>query len=197
MRCGKRSPFASSARSQSRRSRDPVATLPRIPPCRPVDSQHPELRGPPTQAESSQARPDSEAQAARRRRRVGTLARLLGVGSSEVAGHRLESARAAARAAGAIIVLKGDDTLVAEPEGRVAVSRGGVPALATAGTGDVLSGVIGAMLSKRLDPFTATCAAVLTHAAAGRLAAQELGPEGVIASDVIRRLPAALRDQRP
>ncbi len=128
---------------------------------------------------------------------AGELARLLGVGSSEVAAHRLESARAAARAAGAIIVLKGDDTLVAEPGGRVAVNRGGVPALATAGTGDVLSGVIGAMLAKRLDPFTATCAAVLTHAAAGRLAAQELGPEGVIASDVISRLPAALRDPGP
>jgi hydroxyethylthiazole kinase-like uncharacterized protein yjeF len=128
---------------------------------------------------------------------AGELARLLGTGSSEVAAHRLESARAAARAAGAIMVLKGDDTLVAEPGGRVAVNRGGVPALATAGTGDVLSGVIAAMLAKRLDPFTAACAAVLAHAAAGRLAARELGPEGVIASDVIQRLPAALRGQGP
>ncbi len=128
---------------------------------------------------------------------AGELARLLGVGGSDVAAHRLESARAAARAAGAIVVLKGDDTLVAEPGGRVAVNRGGVPALATAGTGDVLSGVLGAMLAKRLDQFTATCAAVFTHAAAGRLAAQEVGAEGVIASDVIRRLPAALRGKLP
>ncbi len=124
---------------------------------------------------------------------AGELARLLGTQSSEVGAHRLQSARAAARAAGAIVVLKGDDTLVADAGGRVAVNRGGVPALATAGTGDVLSGVIGAMLAKRVDPFTATCAAVFAHAAAGRLAAQELGPEGVIASDVIARLPAALR----
>ena len=65
-------------------------------------------------------------------------------------------------------MLKGDDTLVAEPDGRVAVSPGGAPALATAGTGDVLSGVIGAMLAKGLDPFTAACAAVRLHLRAGR-----------------------------
>jgi NAD(P)H-hydrate epimerase len=124
---------------------------------------------------------------------AGELARLLGVNSAEVADHRLRAARSAAAAAGAIVLLKGDDTLVAEPQGRVAVSRGGVPALATAGTGDVLSGVIGAFLAKRVDPFTATCAAAFVHAAAGRLAAQQVGPEGVVAHDVIERLPAALQ----
>ena len=124
---------------------------------------------------------------------AGELARLLGNDSSEVAAHRLEAARSAAAAAAAIVVLKGDDTLVAEPGGRVAVNRGGTPALATAGTGDVLSGVIAALVAKRVDAFTATCAAVLAHSAAGRLAAQEIGPEGVIASDVIARLPAALQ----
>jgi NAD(P)H-hydrate epimerase len=125
----------------------------------------------------------------------GELARLLGTDSSEVSAHRLHRVREAAAAANAIVVLKGDDSLVADPEGRVAVSRGGASALATAGTGDVLSGVIGAMLAKRVDPFAATCAAVLVHAAAGRLAAREIGSEGVIASDVIARLPAALRDR--
>ena len=124
---------------------------------------------------------------------AGELARLLGSDSSEVAAHRLASARSAAAASGAIVLLKGDDTLVVEPGGRVAVNRGGTPALATAGTGDVLSGVLGALLAKRVDPFTATCGAVFAHAAAGRLAAQEIGPEGVIASDVIARLPAALQ----
>lgn len=124
---------------------------------------------------------------------AGELARLLETGSSKVEGHRLRAVRSAAAAARAIVLLKGDDTLVAEPGGRVAVSRGGVPVLATAGTGDVLSGVIGAFLAKRMDPFTATCAAVFVHAAAGRLAAQEVGSEGVMAHDVIARLPAALR----
>ncbi len=89
-------------------------------------------------------------------------------------------------------MLKGDDTLVADPDGRVGVSRGGSSALATAGTGDVLSGVIGAYLAKGMDPFHAACAGVLVHARAGRLAAETIGPEGVIARDVIELLPHAL-----
>jgi NAD(P)H-hydrate epimerase len=123
---------------------------------------------------------------------AGELGRLLKVESAEIEAHRLDSVRRAAAASGAIVVLKGDDTLVAEPDGRLGVSRGGAPALATAGTGDVLSGVIGAYLAKRMDPFHAACAGVFVHADAGRLAAQDIGTEGVIASDVIARLPRAL-----
>ncbi len=89
-------------------------------------------------------------------------------------------------------MLKGDDTLVAEPGGRVAISRGGAPALATAGTGDVLSGVTAAMLAKGLPPAHAACAAVHAHVRAGRLAAAPHGADTVIASDVIQALPAAL-----
>jgi NAD(P)H-hydrate epimerase len=100
--------------------------------------------------------------------------------------------RRAAREAQAIIVLKGDDTLVTAPDGRVGVSRGGAPTLATAGTGDVLSGVIGAFLAKKMDPFHAACAGVLVHVRAGVLSAQAIGPEGVIAGDVIASLPHAL-----
>ncbi len=123
---------------------------------------------------------------------AGELARLLEVESSAVGERRLESARRAAAESGAIVVLKGDDTIVAEPEGRVAVNRGGASALATAGTGDVLSGVIGAYLAKHMDPFHAACAGVFVHAGAGRLAARERGSEGVIARDVIEALPHAL-----
>ena len=91
-------------------------------------------------------------------------------------------------------MLKGDDTLVAEPAGRVAVSPGRrARRLATAGTGDVLSGVLGAMLAKGLAPAHAACAAVHVHLRAGRLAAEPHGPDGVIASDVIAALPAALQ----
>jgi len=125
---------------------------------------------------------------------AGELARLLGRSSDQVAAQRLACAREAARTARAIVVLKGDDTLVAAPDGRVAVSRGNAPALATAGTGDVLAGVIGAYLAKRIDPFAAVCAGVHLHARAGRLAAARVGPEGVIASDVIAALPAAFRE---
>ena len=123
---------------------------------------------------------------------AGELARLLGTDSAAIGARRLDSARRAAAAARAVVVLKGDDTLVAEPGGRVAVSRGRAPALATAGTGDVLSGIIGAYLAKHMDPFHAACAGVFIHACAGRLAARAVGPEGVIASDVIEVLPRAL-----
>jgi ADP-dependent NAD(P)H-hydrate dehydratase / NAD(P)H-hydrate epimerase len=125
---------------------------------------------------------------------AGELARLLDSESAAVGASRLHSARRAAADAEAIVVLKGDDTLVCEPGGRVGVSRGGASALATAGTGDVLSGLIGAYLSKGMDPFAAACAGVLVHAQAGRLLARERGPEGVIASDVIEALPRALHE---
>jgi NAD(P)H-hydrate epimerase len=123
---------------------------------------------------------------------AGELARLLGAESGEIGAHRLAHARAAAARSGAIVVLKGDDTLVVQPGGGVAISPGRAPALATAGTGDVLSGVLGAMLAKRMDPFHAACAAVHVHLRAGQLAAEPHGPDGVIASDVIASLPAAL-----
>jgi NAD(P)H-hydrate epimerase len=124
---------------------------------------------------------------------AGELARLLEVESDAVNAARLEHVREAARRSGAIVVLKGDDTLVAEPEGRVAISRGGSPGLATAGTGDVLSGVLAAFLARGMAPFDAACAAVFAHAEAGRRAAALLGgPDGVIASDVVDALPHTL-----
>jgi ADP-dependent NAD(P)H-hydrate dehydratase / NAD(P)H-hydrate epimerase len=123
---------------------------------------------------------------------AGELGRMLGVDSKEIGKHRLQYACEAAAKSNAIIVLKGDDTLVATPNGRVAVSRGSAPALATAGTGDVLAGVIGAMLAKGLAPAHAACAGVYAHVRAGQIAAAPDGPDGVIASDVIRALPAAL-----
>jgi NAD(P)H-hydrate epimerase len=123
---------------------------------------------------------------------VGELARLLEVGGEEVERERLRHVRAAAERARAVVVLKGDDTLIAEPSGRVAVSPGATPALATAGTGDVLTGVIAALLAAGLDPFTAAAAGVSLHAQAGREAARRQGAaEGVVASDVIAALPAA------
>lgn len=123
---------------------------------------------------------------------AGELGRLLERESSDVERHRLDCAREAAERSGAVVLLKGDDTLVAHPGGPVAVSRGATPALATAGTGDVLSGVIGAFLSKEVEPFAAACAGVLAHARAGRVAAARLGADHVIASDVIEALPEAL-----
>jgi NAD(P)H-hydrate epimerase len=123
---------------------------------------------------------------------AGELARLLESSSDAVEARRLTCARDAASRAQSVIVLKGDDTIVAAPDGRAGVSRGGSPALATAGTGDVLTGVVAAMLAKRLDAFDGACAAVWIHSRAGALAADRQGTEGVIASDVIAELPRAL-----
>jgi ADP-dependent NAD(P)H-hydrate dehydratase / NAD(P)H-hydrate epimerase len=123
---------------------------------------------------------------------AGELARLLEIDSADVERERLRHVRAAAEQSRAVVVLKGDDSLIAEPGGRVAVSPGATPALATAGTGDALTGVIAALLAQELDAFTAASAGVWLHAQAGRQAARRLGgAEGVIASDVIAALPAA------
>jgi NAD(P)H-hydrate epimerase len=124
---------------------------------------------------------------------AGELGRLLGRPSGEVAEHRLACAREAAARSEAIVVLKGDDTLVIEGE-RLAISVGGSPGLATAGTGDVLSGTIGALLARGMEPFAATCAGVHAHQQAGRIAAARAGAaESVIATDVIAALPQALQ----
>jgi NAD(P)H-hydrate epimerase len=123
---------------------------------------------------------------------AGELGRLLERSSEEISDHRLASAREAAHAAGAIVVLKGDDTIVTDGE-RVAVNALSAPALATAGTGDVLCGITAALLARGLDPFAAASAAVLAHARAGRDSAARLGAaESVIATDVIDSIPAGM-----
>jgi len=127
---------------------------------------------------------------------AGELARLLGVSSAEIEARRLHHAREAARRSDAIVVLKGDDTLVAAPDGRTAVSVGDAPGLATAGTGDVLAGCIGALVARGLEPWAAAAAGVHAHLLAGRHAADAHGADAVIASDVIAALAAAL-SRRP
>jgi NAD(P)H-hydrate epimerase len=123
---------------------------------------------------------------------AGELGRLMDVPSQEVDAHRLVFARDAAERSGTVVVLKGDDSLVVEPGGLVAVSPGASPALATAGTGDVLSGVIAAFLAKGLGAFEAAAAGVHAHARAGQEAARRLGADHTMAGDVIDALPAAL-----
>jgi NAD(P)H-hydrate epimerase len=121
----------------------------------------------------------------------GEMGRLLGSDSSAVASHRLESALALSRETGAVTVLKGDDTIVTDG-GRTAINSLPAPGLATAGTGDVLAGMIGAFMARGLPPFEAACAAVHCHSRAGRLAAARVGsPDGVIAGDVIAAIPIA------
>ncbi len=120
------------------------------------------------------------------------LGRLLETDTDEIAAHRVEHVREAAELSGAVVLLKGDDTIVAAPGGPLAISPGGTPALATAGTGDVLSGLIGALLAKRVDPFTAAAMGALAHSLAARHAAAQLGADHVMAGDVIDSLPYGL-----
>jgi NAD(P)H-hydrate epimerase len=120
---------------------------------------------------------------------AGELARLLDTDSAWVSAHRLEAAARCAEQFGAVVVLKGADTIVRAPEGRTIVCDVGPPSLATAGTGDVLTGVLGAFLAKGLDATDAAVAAAIAHGLAARAVPHQAG---LIASDVVEALPSVL-----
>ena len=119
----------------------------------------------------------------------GELARLLGEESRWVAAHRLEALRRGVERFGCVVLLKGADTLVGAPGAGVLVRSANAPGLATAGTGDVLTGIVAAFLAKAMDARLAAAAAATAQAKAALLAPQQAG---LVASDVIAHLPAAL-----
>jgi ADP-dependent NAD(P)H-hydrate dehydratase / NAD(P)H-hydrate epimerase len=120
---------------------------------------------------------------------AGELGRLLGEESSWVDAHRLEAVRRAVERFGCVVLLKGADTIVGAPGEGVLVSAEGTPALATAGSGDVLTGVVAAFLAKGMSARLATAAAAFAH---GRAAGLVQPQRGVVASDLIAALPRAL-----
>jgi NAD(P)H-hydrate epimerase len=104
---------------------------------------------------------------------------------------RRELATSFAHDSGTVVVLKGSDTVVAAPDGRVHVSDLRVVALASGGSGDVLSGLLAALIAQGLEPFDAAVAAVFVHAEAGLALQRRRGRAGVLPRDVIDELPAA------
>jgi hydroxyethylthiazole kinase-like uncharacterized protein yjeF len=124
---------------------------------------------------------------------AGEFARVAGVSAGEVAADRVRHVRDLAARTSATVLLKGSRTLIAAPDGTVRINPTGGPFLATGGTGDVLTGMIAALLARGCSPIDAGSAAAFVHGVAGELAGRERGV-GTTASDVLERVPRAMRE---
>jgi NAD(P)H-hydrate epimerase len=122
---------------------------------------------------------------------VGEFARLTGVKARDLDADRPAHVRGLAEQTGAVTLLKGSRTVIAEPGGRLFVNLTGSPTLATAGTGDVLTGMLGGLLARGASPTESAAAAAYLHGLAGLFAGRDLG-EGALAGDVLERVPEAL-----
>ncbi|MEM7584438.1 MAG: NAD(P)H-hydrate dehydratase [Acidobacteriota bacterium] len=126
----------------------------------------------------------------------GEMGRLLGITTAEVQDDRIAAVRRAAETAGAIVVLKGSCTLIAEPGGDIYVNVTGNPGMATGGSGDVLTGLLAALLAQGYEPLTATQLAVFLHGLAGDLVVESAAPEALVAGDLIAALSEAFERLR-
>ena len=126
----------------------------------------------------------------------GELSRLLRCTVAEIQHDRVGFARRAAESWGQVVVLKGAHTVVATPDGQACLSPFANPALASAGTGDVLAGIIGALLAQGLQPYDAAVAGVHLHASAGERVRGESGDAGLMASDLLPMLPRVMKALR-
>jgi len=122
----------------------------------------------------------------------GEAARLLGSTVREIQDDRLAAAASLSGRSGAVVILKGHRTVVASPNGGISINSTGNPGMATAGTGDVLTGMIGAFLARGMAGWDAARLAVFLHGRAGDLAERVFGQEGLISADVIERIPLAI-----
>ena len=124
---------------------------------------------------------------------VGEFSNIMGQGAREIESERIFAARAAAIRFRAITVLKGSPTVTATQEGKVVLNSTGNPGMATAGSGDVLSGVVAGLIGQGMDPDAAAWAGVFLHGLAGDLASLKFGQRGMLALDICDHLPEALR----
>jgi NAD(P)H-hydrate epimerase len=123
----------------------------------------------------------------------GEMARMLGLGVATVQADRLEITRRASRDHAVALALKGAGTVMGGPDGHVAINPTGNPGMAKGGSGDVLTGIVGALLARGVEAVAAVRAGCYVHGLAGDLAAARTGEIAMIASDIIEALPAALR----
>jgi NAD(P)H-hydrate epimerase len=125
------------------------------------------------------------------------MGRLAELGTADIQADRLGVARRFAAERRVVLVLKGQRTLIAFPDGRVFVNPTGTPAMATAGSGDILTGLIAGLLAQWPDHREeALLAAVWLHGRAGEIGAGEIGEQALTATDLLKFLPAAIRDAR-
>jgi len=122
----------------------------------------------------------------------GELARLLNTSTGEIALNRASAARLAAKTFNAVVVLKGGPTCIAAPDGRLYINSTGNPGMATAGSGDVLTGLIVSLLAQGLNSLDAALTGVYVHGMAGDLARQQFGEAGMMAGDILNKLTDAL-----
>jgi NAD(P)H-hydrate epimerase len=123
----------------------------------------------------------------------GELARLLNLSTAEVLKRRLDLASSFASEYGVYLVLKGYRTLIASPDGRLYINPTGNPGMATGGSGDVLSGMLVSLLGQQKDPLLAALSGVYVHGLSGDLGACKISQKALVAGDLIRYLPAALK----
>jgi NAD(P)H-hydrate epimerase len=127
----------------------------------------------------------------------GEMSRLTGLSIAEVQSDRLNTARNFARERGVIVVLKGHRTLIAKPDGEVWVNTTGNAGMATGGTGDILTGMVAGLMAQHKNQiFEAVCAAVYLHGLAGDVARESVGEQSLVATDLVRALPEAMRRAR-
>jgi NAD(P)H-hydrate epimerase len=122
----------------------------------------------------------------------GEMARMLGITVAEVQAHRIETVRAFCQRYGVFVALKGARTVIGEPDGKIVLNPTGNPGMASGGSGDVLTGMVGAFLSRAMPPAAALQAAVYLHGLAGDLARDERGEEGLVAGDIVETIPRAI-----